>query len=93
MKRKYLITIVVKNRRPVFSCKKYCEIFLNRLMKVKENNPFLLYDFILMPDHAHLLLGAKHKYHLSKIIQALKRYSSRDLNNDFKSEMINSAIN
>jgi len=90
---KYLITIVVMNRRIFFSEKEYCELFLKRLEMSKKVYPFFLYAFSIMFDHVHILLETTDKLKLSKIIQYIKRHSSRDINNFLKLKFLkNSAI-
>lgn len=90
---KYLITIVVMDRRIFFSEKEYCELFLKRLEMSKEVYKFSLYAFSIMFDHVHLLLETTDKLKLSKIVQYIKRHSSRDINNFLKLKFLkNSAI-
>ena len=88
-KTKYLITIVTSNRKTFFQKDLLCKLFLKRLEISKNIYKYSLYSFSIISDHIHLLVEAKNKYHLSKIIQYLKRHSSREINNLFKLELIN----
>lgn len=47
------------NRQPIFVTQKNYQYYLNLLAKVKDELPFVLYSFCLMPNHIHLLIKTK----------------------------------
>ncbi len=47
------------NRQPVFITQKNYQCYLDLLIKVKDELPFILYSFCLMPNHIHLLIKTK----------------------------------
>jgi len=76
----YFITINTQNRIKYFSESIFCEIFIANLRLAKIFYKFDLYAFVIMTDHAHLLLMPYKTEELSKIMQFLKRHTARDIN-------------
>ena len=46
----------------------------------KRLKQFLLYGFVVLYDHVHLLIQPGDKYNISKVIQSVKKEFSRDIN-------------
>lgn len=51
-----LITTVVRDREPIFYNQAFARETVEALYRTQERHPFLLYGFVVMPDHLHLLL-------------------------------------
>ena len=58
---------------------------VDRSIRFFHNNRYWIWNSVVMPDHAHLLLKpavleGNREFSLSKILQGLKGYSSREIN-------------
>ena len=45
-----------------------------------ENQRYELGDFVIMPNHAHLLIAPRAEWELESVLQSLKRYCAREIN-------------
>jgi REP element-mobilizing transposase RayT len=54
----YYITSVTNNRLPVFQTAKIKEVVCSALNEVRTSANLLLFAYVVMPDHFHLLLGS-----------------------------------
>jgi len=52
----FLVTSVTLNRRRVFQVTAHAELFLETLQHYRREGKYLLHDFVVMPDHVHLLI-------------------------------------
>ncbi len=59
------------NKQRIFADDEDYQFFLERLSFYKERFQFILYAYVLMPNHVHLLIETD-KVHLSRIMQALQ---------------------
>lgn len=66
------ITTNTKGRRKVFSHAPYAHEAIETLYRVQACHPFFLYGFVIMPDHAHLLLYVPEGKTISTIIRQWK---------------------
>ncbi|MEW6008866.1 MAG: transposase [Candidatus Omnitrophota bacterium] len=67
----YHITFRGNNRQPILKENKDKELFLETLSKFKERFQFKLYGFVLMDNHAHLVIETNHLFNISKIMQSI----------------------
>lgn len=67
-----LVTIVTKDRRKIFANPAFAREAIESLYRVQERYPFLLYGFVIMPDHCHFLLQIPESGSLSVIMRAFK---------------------
>jgi REP element-mobilizing transposase RayT len=51
-----LVTTVTKFRKPIFANQVCAREAAETLYRVQELHPFILYGFVIMPDHCHFLL-------------------------------------
>jgi putative transposase len=70
--RTYFITVVTANRRRLFQVEQNAILFLDILQEQRTKNRFQLHAFVLMPDHAHLLLTPAPDISLEKAMQYIK---------------------
>lgn len=81
------------NHFVTFSC--YCRLpyltddtarqtFLDVLETVRQRHRFLLFGYVLMPEHVHLLLSEPKDYPLSATLNVVKTHTSRRLKADRK---------
>lgn len=67
----YHITFRGNNRQNVFENKEDKIAFLKSLSKFKNRFQFKLYGFVIMSNHAHLVIQTNHYQPISKIMHAL----------------------
>jgi putative transposase len=72
----YLITTVTKNREPCFSDLVVGRTIVNSLRWCDDNGLSETWCFVVMPDHLHWLMGLSGNTPLSKLIGAMKRFTS-----------------
>ncbi len=76
----YFITTNTSKRFPFFRESLFCELLIENLWVCKELKSFKLYGFIIIPDHIHFLLSTGEEFNVSKIMHAIKRHFSRNIN-------------
>lgn len=69
------ITAVAKNRLPVFQTDSIKRITCAAIDEARTSAGFLLFAYVLMPDHIHVLTDCPHKP--SKVLQFIKGIVSR----------------
>jgi putative transposase len=76
--RTFFVTSVTWERRPLFRSERAATLFIETLLGYRDRGTFRLYEFVLMPDHVHLLLGPKATLALERAMQFIKGgYSHR----------------
>ena len=70
--RAFFVTSVTWQRRPAFRCERTTKLFLQVLFEYRERGIFLLHEFVLMPDHIHLLLTPRTAVSLERAMQFVK---------------------
>jgi putative transposase len=53
----YFITASAFQRRPLFAKEPMARLLMEVLLHYRERKNYLLYEFVLMPDHFHLLIS------------------------------------
>jgi putative transposase len=48
------------------------ELFLDAIFHYRDEGVFLLHEFVIMPDHFHLILTPSSKFSLEKTVQRIK---------------------
>ena len=69
------ITIVTKNRLPVFQTDRLCDLLCQSLIEARESGGFLLFAYVIMMDHLHLL--ASRRSTTSDVLRVLKGITAR----------------
>jgi len=77
----YFITICTQDRLPFFKEEIFCDLFVEELKLCKTLKQFLLYGFVILYDHVHLLIQPGDEYNISEIMRSLKTNCSRNINN------------
>jgi REP element-mobilizing transposase RayT len=73
----YAITVVADERRPLFSDMLLAKSILASLLSLETLAGLHLQAFTLMPDHIHLIGGARHsKFDLSNLIAGFKSFTT-----------------
>jgi putative transposase len=66
------ITTVTKHRYPFFADPTQARAAVETLYRVKKRHPFLLYAFVIIPDHCHFLIHPLKGSSISKIMNIFK---------------------
>jgi putative transposase len=70
--RTFFVTAGTWGRRPLFRAEPVARLFLDTLQRYRTQHKFLLHEFVLMPDHFHLLLTPAPDIPLEKAVQLIK---------------------
>jgi putative transposase len=68
----YFVTFLTFQRRRLFVVESYVRLFLKGLYGYRRQGKFLLHAFVLMPEHAHLLLTPADDVTIERAIQLIK---------------------
>ena len=72
----HYVTTVCFNRNTVFQRETACELFIEALAETREHCSFKLIGYVIMPDHAHLILNPVNR-DISVVMRRLKSTSAR----------------
>jgi putative transposase len=75
--RTFFITTVAHLRKPLFPSPPMATLFLDTLYSYRGQGEYLLHEFVLMPDHLHLIVTPDTKISLERAIQFVKGGFSR----------------
>ena len=67
--RTFFVTSVTWERRDLFRSERAARLFLDTLFSYRDRGIFQLYEFVMMPDHIHLLLAPKPSVALERVHQ------------------------
>ena len=56
----------------MFVSQKLAELFLETMFNYREQGKFLLHEFVVMPDHVHLILTPDIKIPMERAVQFIK---------------------
>ncbi len=70
--RTFFITAVCHERKPVFRSQKLAELLLDTTSAYRTQGKFLLHEFVIMPDHIHLIVTPDLKIPMERAIQFIK---------------------
>jgi putative transposase len=75
----YFVTTKCGQGRTVFQVPENAQILVDVLYRHREKGAYLLHEFVLMPDHLHLILTPGETTTLEKSMQLIKGGSSHDI--------------
>jgi REP element-mobilizing transposase RayT len=75
----YHVIAATRDRLPLFSDSGFAEIVMEAIQFVRYEKAFV-FSFAIMPDHIHLLLVPKTPWTISQVMQSIKGFSSRAIN-------------
>jgi putative transposase len=75
----YFVTTKAWGNRNLFQVPENAEIVIEVLLRHRANGAYLLHEFVLMPDHMHLLLTPGPTTSLEKAMQLIKGGSSYEI--------------
>src|SRR5947199_9885039 len=70
--RTFLITTVTRQRTPLFRSQPKAELMMDVLLHYREQMRNILHEFVIMPDHLHLLLTPEADISLKRALQLIK---------------------
>lgn len=73
------LTFSVYRRVPVFSDPANIRIFLRHLVRASVQQNFGILAFVVMPDHAHVIVLPRGKYQISSILKSIKARAAREI--------------
>ncbi len=69
----HYLTFSCHNRLKLFKELSICELFISNLERIRCQTQTLLWAYVIMPDHVHLLIDLQDKLSVSKYLQSLKK--------------------
>jgi putative transposase len=72
----YFVTTKTWQNRALFKVPAVAEVVVRRIVECRDNGAYLLHDFVVMPDHVHVLLTPGDTTTLEKAMQLIKGGSS-----------------
>ena len=74
----YFVTASVVEWIPLFKYPKYTEIILNSLSWMQKENRLLLFAFVIMPTHAHVIIKPE-KETIGEVVQQLGSFTAHEI--------------
>ena len=75
----YFVTTKTWRNHAVFQVTENAHILIQSLIRYRDNGAYLLHEFVVMPDHVHLLLTPTNQTSLEKAVQLIKGGSSHEI--------------
>src|SRR2546427_13186152 len=70
--RTFFITTVTWKRTPLFRSQPEAELMMDVLVHYREQMRYVLHEFVIMPDHLHLLLTPEADISIERALQLIK---------------------
>jgi putative transposase len=68
----FFVTSVTIQRLPIFRREANAKLLIDTLAHYRDEGKFLLYEFVIMPDHIHVLLMPAEEISLERAMQLIK---------------------
>jgi len=68
----FFVTTITAQRRPIFRRETNANLLIETLAHYRDEEKFLLHEFVIMPDHIHLLLTPAQEISLERAMQFIK---------------------
>jgi putative transposase len=85
--RTYFVSSATWERRELFRVPRVAEILVQRILACRDKGAFLLHEFVVMPNHFHLLLTPGETTSLEKAVQLVKGGSSHEIHKQTENQM------
>ncbi|MBU1165294.1 transposase [Patescibacteria group bacterium] len=76
----YFIVVKTQNNYPYFKEPIFCDLLIEEIKLCKKIKKFNLFAFSIIYDHLNLLIQPGEEYNISKVMQSIKKETSRDIN-------------
>jgi putative transposase len=83
----YFVTTKCWQARSLFQVTEIAEVLLSTLFNYRESGAYLLHEFVIMPDHLHLILTPDSETSLEKAMQLIKGGSSHRIHKERGNKM------
>ncbi|HTR27461.1 MAG TPA: transposase [Terriglobales bacterium] len=83
MDRTFFITSQTAQRKTIFQVHKTAELFIEALLHYRAQQKYLLHEFVVIPDHFHLLITPSPQISLERAAQFIKGGFSFRLKSSF----------
>ncbi len=83
----YFVTAKGWQSVSVFQVSQIAEIVISKILEYRDRGNYLLHEFVLMPNHLHLILTPAESVSLEKAIQLIKGGSSHEIHRVHRSKM------
>jgi putative transposase len=70
--RTFFVTSITNSRRAIFQSSRMADLLIEVLNDNRKRGRFLLHEFVIMPEHLHLLLTPTESVSLEKAVQYIK---------------------
>lgn len=75
----YFVTTKTWQNRSLFHASDLAEILVRRIITCRDQGAYLLHEFVVMPDHLHVMLTPTETTTLEKALQLIKGGSSHEI--------------
>jgi putative transposase len=75
----YFVTTKAWQNVSVFQVQETAEVVVSKIFEYRDKGNYLLHEFVLMPNHLHLILTPEESISLEKAIQLIKGGSSHEI--------------
>ena len=82
----YFVTSRTWESRKLFQNLAWAELLVQTLMDYRNKHCYELHDFVVMPDHFHIIMTPGREYSLEKAVQMVKGGSSRRIGKQFQTQ-------
>jgi putative transposase len=70
--RTFFITTIAAQRQPIFRRETAANLLIDTLAHYRDQGKYLLHEFVVMPDHLHLLITPDEEIFLERAVQFVK---------------------
>ena len=85
--RTYFVSSATWERRELFRVPVAAELLVERILACRDKGAYRLHEFVVMPNHFHLLITPSEKTSLEKAIQLVKGGFSHEFHKERESHM------
>ncbi|MBX3164824.1 MAG: transposase [Bacteroidetes bacterium] len=77
--RAYFLTLTVVGWIDVFSRQNHRNAFINSLKYCQQNKGLIVFAYVMMTNHIHLMVNTHEPFLLKDVIRDLKKYTSKQI--------------
>lgn len=85
--RTYFVSFATWERRELFRVPRIAEILVERILVCRDKGAYLLHEFVVMPNHLHLLLTPGETTSLERSVQLIRGGSSHEIHKQAENQM------
>ena len=79
----HFITAPAFHRKRIFQNQRYGDLFAETVLRFRQDNAVLIHDYVIMPDHVHLLLTVYGDLSGAAAVRKLQRIFAEELNRQY----------